>query len=155
MNENINEKKMIAFCTRIFPTVSAIFTDFFDSHGIKHKLVMNDTDGPTYHLTHNNGTSEFYLRNLLLEITTMDRDQIPLVFDERVDTNPLYCSMKINEVCSGRLRVMEEVLNGADLESIKNTFKDDKRYRRFQASDKDEDIKSPDEWNKQFNPNNK
>jgi hypothetical protein len=76
-------------------------------------------------------TLKFYLRNLLLEIVTVDRDEEPLRFDEGLKDFDYFLA-KMGRAINSKLRVVFEVLKEDDLDAaVENICKDSKDYERI------------------------
>jgi len=76
-------------------------------------------------------TLKFYLRNLLLEIVTVDRDEEPLRFDENLKDFEYFLA-KMGRAINSKLRVVFEVLKEDDLDTaVENICKDAKDYERI------------------------
>ena len=65
---------------------------------------------------------EFYLHNLLLELATSDRDEVPLRFDERL-LDPEYFICKARHVIQGRLQILFEVFRHKDPDKIMESIR--------------------------------
>jgi hypothetical protein len=74
---------------------------------------------------------KFYLQNLLLEIATVDRDEQPLIFDERLRDFDYFLS-KMVRVTQSKLNVLFHLLGQEDVDAaIENITKDAKQYERI------------------------
>jgi len=73
----------------------------------------------------------FYLQNLLLEIATVDRDEQPLRFDERLRDFDYFLS-KMVSVTQSKLNVLFHLLEQEDVDAaIENIAKDAQQYERI------------------------
>jgi hypothetical protein len=74
---------------------------------------------------------EFYLQNLLLEIATVDRDEEPLRFDERLMDFDFFLA-KTSHLVQSKLNVLFHLLGEDDVDTaIENITKDAKQYERI------------------------
>lgn len=84
----------------------------------------------TYHIKSGEKELKFYLHNLLLEIATVDRDEAPLRFDERLKDFDFLVD-KIIHVVQSKVRVIFQLLGGNDVEAaIENIGRDAKQFER-------------------------
>ncbi len=75
--------------------------------------------------------SVFYLHNLLLEIATIDRDQIPLGFDEQL-MDFSYFAEKAIRLTESKLKILFQLFGYEDVdEAIKNIEQDSGQYERL------------------------
>ena len=74
---------------------------------------------------------KFYLQNLLLEIATVDRDEQPVRFDERLRDFDYFLS-KMVSVTQSKLNVLFHLLGQEDVDAaIDNIAKDAQQYERI------------------------
>lgn len=74
---------------------------------------------------------EFYLRNLLLEIVSMDRDQTPLRFDENLKDFDYFLAKTVRLVQS-KLKILLHLLEEKDTDkAIEEINLDAKQYERI------------------------
>ncbi|MGA2916606.1 MAG: hypothetical protein ABSE89_11330 [Sedimentisphaerales bacterium] len=74
--------------------------------------------------------TEFYLHNLFLEIATIDRDEIPLRFDEKLQDFD-YFAAKSAKLIDSKLRILFELLSQDDVDKvIDNISQQAKDYQR-------------------------
>jgi hypothetical protein len=75
--------------------------------------------------------AEFYLHNLFLEIATVDRDEEPLRFDERLRDFDFFLA-KTARVVESKLNVLFHLFGEEDVDAaIENITKDAKQYERI------------------------
>jgi len=74
---------------------------------------------------------EFYLQNLLLEIATVDRDEVPLRFDERLMDFDFFLA-KTAHLVQSKLNVLFHLLGQEDMDSaIENISQNAEQYERI------------------------
>lgn len=74
---------------------------------------------------------EFHLHNLLLEITTIDRDEQPLRFDEKL-TDIVHFMTKTIRITEDKLKILTTVLSEENPEAaIAKIRKESNRYERI------------------------
>jgi hypothetical protein len=74
---------------------------------------------------------KFFFHNLLLEITTIDRDQEPLRFDESLRDFDYFLG-KTSRTVASKLNVLFRLFGQEDMEAaIENIARDAKRYERI------------------------
>jgi len=75
--------------------------------------------------------AEFYLRNLFLEIATVDRDQEPLRFDENLRDFDQFLA-KTAGIVESKLNILFHLFGEEDMDAaIESIIKDAKRYERI------------------------
>lgn len=75
--------------------------------------------------------AEFYLHNLFLEIVTVDRDEVPLRFDENLQDFDYFLA-KTARIIASKLNVLFSLFGAEDVEAaIGNITKDAKQYERI------------------------
>lgn len=75
--------------------------------------------------------AKFYLHNLLLEIATIDRDEEPLRFDERLQDFDFFIA-KTAHVVQSKLAVLFHLLGQEDVDAaIENISQNAKQYERI------------------------
>jgi hypothetical protein len=130
--------KINHFLARIAPVVIEITRGILQAIGCD---VKEEGSGLDLAFSIKSGQKElkFYLRNLLLEIATVDRDEEPLRFDEGLKDFD-YFMAKMARGINSKLRVVFEVLNEDDLEAaVENICKvagDYERIRIWRFNDK-------------------
>jgi len=74
---------------------------------------------------------KFYLHNLLLEIATIDRDEVPLRFDEKLRDFDYFLAKTIH-LTESKLKVLFHLLREDDVQiALKNISLDSKQYERI------------------------
>ena len=77
--------------------------------------------------------AEFYLQNLLLEITDIDRDETLLRFDENLQDFDYFLA-KMVRIVESKLNVLLHLFGKEDVEAaIENITKDAKQYERIRV----------------------
>ena len=71
---------------------------------------------PAFCITPGEVTGKFFLQNLLLEIATVDRDEEPLRFDERLTDFSFFLS-KTADLIQSKLRILLHLMEEEDTES--------------------------------------
>lgn len=75
--------------------------------------------------------AEFYLKNLFLEIVSVDRDEEPLRFDENLQDFDYFLA-KMVRITESKLRVLFHLFGEDDVEAaIENISKDTRQYERI------------------------
>ena len=75
--------------------------------------------------------AEFYLQNLLLEIATIDRDENPMRFDEKLRDFDYFLT-KTCHLVESKLNVLFHLFGEEDVDAaIENIAKDAKQYERI------------------------
>lgn len=75
--------------------------------------------------------ADFHLHNLLLEIATIDRDEIPLRFDEGL-RDPGYFLAKADRLIKAKLDILFKVLREDDMDAaIEKILQDKGQYERI------------------------
>jgi hypothetical protein len=75
--------------------------------------------------------AEFYLQNLFLEIASIDRDEVPLRFDENLREFDYFLA-KTARLAASKLNVLFHLLEEDDVDTaIENITKDAKQYERL------------------------
>lgn len=125
-DKNIKISEFLAFIT---PLVCRILKGTFEAFEIaaQQKGQCMET---VFHIKSGDKELDFYLSNLLLEIATIDRDEIPLRFDEDL-CNYNYFTTKTAKLIDSKLRILFKVLDQDDIdkaiESITQSAKDYER----------------------------
>ena len=89
------------------------------------------------------GKVKFFLKNLFLEIATIDRDENPLRFDERLADFDFFLSKMADHVCS-KVRVLFHLREEKDVEkAIKRIERDAPAYERVRIIRIDDTRKPP------------
>jgi hypothetical protein len=75
--------------------------------------------------------AEFYLHNLFLEVATVDRDEVPLRFDENLRDFDYFCA-KMARLIASKLNVLFHFFGEDNVDAaIENITKDAKQYERI------------------------
>ena len=75
--------------------------------------------------------AEFYLHNLFLEVVTVDRDEVPLRFDENLRDFDYFLA-KTDRLVASKLNVLFHLFGEEDVDAaIENITKDAKQYERI------------------------
>lgn len=75
--------------------------------------------------------AEFYLQNLFLEIVSIDRDEVPLRFDENLRDFDYFLA-KTARLIASKLNVLFHLFGEEDVDAaIENITKDAKQYERI------------------------
>ena len=130
MQEQIEITKINHFLADVGPIVVGITKAILHALGCK---VEDEGSGLNLAFSIKSGEKElkFYLRNLLLEIVTIDRDDEPLRFDEELKDFDYFLA-KMGHAINSKLRVVFEVLKEDDLDAaVENICKDAKDYERI------------------------
>ena len=89
--------------------------------------------------------SKFYLRNLLMEIATVDRDEEPLRFDENLRDFDFFLAKTVRLVQS-KLKILFHLFAEEDIEAaIENISLDAKQYERIRIWQFDQNSPGKDE----------
>ncbi len=81
---------------------------------------------------------EYYLHNTFVEILCVDRDDDPLIFDEKIEEDLKYTINKIGSVLEGRYILITGVLEGKTIEEIYEENSDKYERVRKKIVDADE-----------------
>ena len=85
----------------------------------------------TFVIKSGNKSIEFYMHNLFLEIATIDRDEVPLRFDERL-RDPEYFLGKAAHLTQSKLAILLQLLTTDNVEAaMENLTKDASQYERL------------------------
>ena len=83
--------------------------------------------------------AEFHLHNLFLEIATIDRDEEPLRFDEKLRDSDYFLA-KMVRTLESKLRVLFHLFGEEDVDTaIENIARDAKQYERIRIWKVDSD----------------
>ena len=72
-------------------------------------------------IRHGNNDIEFHMHNLLLEIASIDRDENPMRFDDRLGDFEYFVS-KTNRIVAGKLQVLLELVSKEDFDKAKESI---------------------------------
>jgi len=128
--QNQNEiEKINRFLSMVSPVIVGHVKMLLQSTGAK---VRERGRGPDLAFSIKSGEKEikFFLRNLLLEIATADRDDVPLRFDERLRDFDYFLS-KMTRLTQSKLKVLFRLLMEKDVDAaIERISQDAKQYER-------------------------
>jgi hypothetical protein len=130
MQNQVEIAKINHFLARVSPVIVEITRGILQALGCE---VKEEGSGLDLAFSIKSGQKElkFYLRNLLLEIVTIDRDEEPLRFDEGLRDFD-YFMAKMAHAINSKLWVLFEVLKEDDLEAaIENVCKEAENYERI------------------------
>ncbi len=152
MQEQIEITKINHFLAEVGPIIVGVTKAILHALGCK---IEDEGCGLDLAFSIKSGemTLKFYLRNLLLEIVTTDRDEDPLRFDENLKDFDYFLA-KMGCAINSKLRVVFEVLKEDDFDAaVENICKDAKDYERIRIwrfdqnkdgdSDHKADVKEP------------
>ena len=129
--QNQNEiEKINRFLSMVSPVIAGHVKMLLRSTGAK---VQERGRGPDLVFSIKTGEKEikFFLRNLLLEIATADRDEVPLRFDERLRDFDYFLS-KMTRLTQSKMKVLFRLLMEKDVDvAIDSITKDVKKYARI------------------------
>jgi len=108
--------KINSCINKSLPLVLTLLESAFSDNNIDYTLTGRGLD-MKFELKKNKFGSSMFLRNLLLEIATVDRDNEPLHYDYRLDDME-FLFRRILEIVSSKLRVLLPVMNGKDIKEI-------------------------------------
>jgi hypothetical protein len=130
MEDQIQILKINAFLSMVTPVVAGVvrtilktldFQVVEQGHGFE--LVFSIKKGEKQ--------AEFYLQNLLLEIATIDRDESPLRFDEKLRDFDYFLA-KTCRLIPSKLNVLFHLFGEEDVDgAIENIARDAKQYERI------------------------
>ena len=130
MQNQIEIDKIKQFLCMVSPIVIEIAKRIFQSLGYEVNQKGQDLD-LVFSIKSGKNEVEFYLRNLLLEIATVDRDEEPLRFDENLRDFDYFLSKMARAVAS-KLNVLLHLFGNEDLDAaIENIVRDSKQYERI------------------------
>ena len=115
--QNQNETvKINTFLAMIFPLVLGIFDTILRSLSLEFEIRGAGLECVFLIKSKTKNSLEFHMHNLLLEIATQDRDQAPLVFDEKLSDFEYFTS-KTADIINSKLTILLEVLGRDDVEA--------------------------------------
>ena len=130
MKDNEQKLKITMFLHMAFPVIVDIVRTFLRSFGcdVKEEGLWLDL---AFNIKSGQNELKFYLHNLLLEISTVDRDENPLRFDERLRDFDYFMNKTVNIIHS-KLRILLRLLDQDDFDkAIENVCKDADQYERI------------------------
>jgi len=142
MQDQIEIAKINAFLSLASPVVVGVVRTILQTLNFQ---VKEEGDGLelAFSIKRDEKEAKFYFHNLLLEIATIDRDEQPLRFDERLRDFDYFLA-KTSRTVASKLNVLFRLFGQEDMEAaIENIAKDAKRYERIRI------------WRFDRNPNRK
>ena len=130
MNSRNEIAKINKFLNTVSPLIIAQAKMILQSVGLE---VQEKGCGTDLVFTIKSGEKEaqFFLYNLLLEIATVDRDQVPLRFDENLQNFEFFLD-KMARITQSKLNILFKLLGEDDVEkAIDNITRDTKQYQRI------------------------
>ncbi len=116
--EQIVEGKMITlYAAMTLPIVIKILEDVFKEYNIEYKM-EGKAWKTMFHLKKGDNGAEFFLDNLLLEIVTVDRDEVPLRFNKKILESPQNWMDKTMDILESKLAMLLPMLDGMSKEEI-------------------------------------
>jgi len=129
MQESKEIAKINHFLSMVLPLVTELVSAILRSSGIEIQKEGSGLD-MAFSIKSGEKGAKFYLRNLLLEIATLDRDEDPLQFDERLRDFDFFLAKMTNTIQS-KLRVLFHVLEKDDIQAaVESISRDAKLYER-------------------------
>lgn len=123
-------EKISRFINLISPLVCAVAKKFIQSFGWQVSENGSGID-TVFSLKADGKEAEFYLRNLLLEIATIDRDECPLRFDENLQDFDTLLAKTI-QLLASKLKILLHLLSEEDAETAINKITEEaKNYQRI------------------------
>jgi hypothetical protein len=130
MQEQIEKLKISEFISFTLSIVCGILKQTFEALGISAEQ-MGIGLNTVFCLKKDDKKMEFYLNNLLLEIATVDRDEIPLRFDENLRDFD-YFADKSARLIDSKLRILFELFSQDDIDKvIDNISQKSSQYERI------------------------
>ena len=116
MQSQIEIDKINRFLTVVTPSIVKSLKASLESAGLQvtEQLLGND---PALSIKKGKLEIKFFLMNLLLEIATVDRDEEPMRFDDRLRDFKYYTNKMLSTV-HGKLKILSAVLSQDDLSKI-------------------------------------
>jgi len=125
--ENIKISQFLTFAT---PLICKLLEDLFCILDIKSTRSGEGFD-TVFCLKKDDKELRFYLSNLLLEITTTDRDKRPLQFDENLNDFKFFLE-KTSSIINSKLIVLLNILSHDDVEqTVESIAELSKDYERI------------------------
>jgi hypothetical protein len=129
MQEQKEIIKINHFLNMVLPLVAELVSAILRSAGAEVQKEGSGLD-TAFSIKSGEKEAKFYLHNLLLEIATLDRDEEPLRFDERLRDFDFFLAKTANAIQS-KLRILFHVLEEDDIKAaVKNISRDAKLYER-------------------------
>ena len=130
MQDNNEIAKINQFLTVVSPVVVEVVKSILQSLDwqVKQKGCGLDL---AFSIKQDKKEAEFYLRNLFLEIDTIDRDEDPLMFDENLHDFD-YFMAKMGQLIASKLNVLFKLLGQEDMDAaVESITKDARQYERI------------------------
>ena len=130
MQDQIETAKINAFLSLVSPVVVGVVRTILQTLDFE---VKEEGDGLelAFSIKRDDKEAKFYFHNLLLEITTIDRDEKPLRFDENLRDFDYFLA-KTSRAVASKLNVLFRLFGQEDMEAaIESIAKDAKRYERI------------------------
>lgn len=130
MQDQIEMAKINAFLSLVTPIVVSVVRTVLETLDFK---VKQEGDGleMAFSIKKDEKEAKFYLHNLLLEITTIDRDGQPLRFDESLRDFDYFLG-KTSRTVASKLNVLFRLFGQEDMDAaIESIARDAKRYERI------------------------
>ena len=124
-NERINR-----FIYLVLPLVTAFVKTILESCGLQVEKQGQGLD-TAFSISKDSKNTKMYLHNLLLEIATIDRDEKPLRFDERLQDFDFFMT-KAARLIESKLRILFHLLGQEDMDkAIEKITQEAKHYQRI------------------------
>jgi hypothetical protein len=132
MPEQADSIKTTRFLAAMSPLIAEIIKAILHSRGFR---IEEQGHGLETVLVIKSGEkrADFHLHNLLLEIATIDRDEIPLRFDEGL-RDPGYFLAKADRLIKAKLDILFKILSEEDVDAaIEKILQDKGQYERIRV----------------------
>lgn len=128
-NEQAKINKFLSFAA---PIVISTLNNFFKSAGFEVSRQGSGLD-TAFSIKAGKKETRFFLHNLLLEIATIDRDQSPLRFDEKLrDFN--YFTAKTTGLIQSKLNILLQMLTEDNVDvAVERVMKEARHYERIRV----------------------
>lgn len=123
-------EKINRFLCMVLPTVTEIVKTILRS--LNHQVIQKGHGlDLVFSIKAGKKEAEFYLHNLFLEVVTVDRDEVPLRFDENLRDFDYFLA-KTARLIASKLNVLFHLFGEEDVDAaIENITKDAKQYERI------------------------
>jgi len=130
-NENLTENEKIErFIYLVSPIVTGSLKRLLQAAGFQVKQGGSNLNTALI-IQKGKKKAEMYLHNLLLEIATIDRDEEPLRFDERLKDFDFFLQ-KTAQLSQSKLKILLHLFAEEDMDAvIENISRDAKDYERI------------------------
>lgn len=130
MQNHIETRKIKQFLTMVLPVVVDVTKRILQSLGFQVTEKGRGLD-TVFAIKAAEKEAEFHLHNLFLEIATVDRDEEPLRFDEKLRDFDYFLA-KMVRILESKLRVLFHLFGEEDVDrAIENIAGDAKHYERI------------------------